>query len=327
VLVTGGAGFIGSHLVGALVARGDTVTVLDDLSTGRRENLAPFTGPRIELVEGTIADRRLVRELVGRTDRIFHLAAAVGVELILRDPLRVLETNVMGTHVVLEAAADAGRAVLLASSSEIYGKSESLPFSEDADRQFGPTTQWRWAYGESKAIDETLALAFHRQRGLPVVIARLFNTVGPRQSGAYGMVLPRFVAAARARRPLRVHGDGKQTRTFCDVRDTVIALVSLLDEARAVGGVFNVGGEREISILGLAHLVLSELGEAGGDTTDERVTLVPYAAAYEPGFEDLRRRRPDTRRLRELTGWSPRIPLEATIAAIAEELARSPENG
>ncbi len=325
VLVTGGAGFIGSHLVGSLLAQGDEVVVLDDLSTGDRRNLERFSGLSVRLVEGSVCDRAILDSLVAGVDAIFHLAAVVGVQLVLRDPLRVLETNVIGTYALLDAAARKHRPVVLASSSEVYGKGQTLPFCETDDRHFGPPTQPRWVYGETKAIDETLALAFHQHRSLPVVVARLFNTVGPRQSGAYGMVLPRFVAAALAGQPLSVYGDGLQTRTFCDVRDTVAALLALADEPRAAGRVFNIGGSREITILELAKTVTTVVAASRPEREVELVAaapirFVPYHHAFHPGFEDPRRRVPDTRSLRELTGWAPAIPLEATIAALAEEL-------
>ncbi len=269
----------------------------------------------------TVLNETVLDRLVSETEVIFHLAAAVGVELIIRDPVHVIETNILGTAAVLKAAARHRRAVLLASTSEIYGKSEATPFREDCDRLLGPTTRWRWSYSTSKAVDEYLGFAYHRQLGLPVTVFRLFNTVGPRQSGHYGMVIPRFVEQALAGQPLTVYGDGSQTRSFCDVRDAVRALVGLMRHPGAVGGVFNVGSPDEISILDLARLVLrlaaGDRGEEGpAREADGRIRLVPYDEAYESGFEDMSRRVPELERIRGLLGWEPRIPLASTVRDI-----------
>ncbi len=312
VLITGGAGFIGSHLSEALLARGYRVTVIDDVSTGRLDNVAHLQGnDDFSVVIESITNEVVMDRLMSETDVVYHLAAAVGVDLIVNDPVRVIETNVLGTHAVLDAASRYRSKVLIASTSEIYGKGESVPFAEDDDRLLGPTTKARWCYSTSKAVDEFLALAYHRQKGLPVTIFRLFNTVGPKQTGMYGMVVPRFVEQAVKGDALTVYGDGTQSRCFCDVRDVVRAIVGLAESDAAVGGVFNIGSEREISILELARLVRRIVG-GGGDPI-----LVPYEQAYQPGFEDMMRRVPDTRRIRETIGWEPEIDLETTIADVA----------
>ena len=331
-LVTGGAGFIGSHLTEALLGRGYRVVVLDNLSTGRRENLGAVMGhPHLRFVEGSVTDAALVDSLVEGCDVVFHLAAAVGVELIVKDPVSVIETNVLGTRAVLKAASHHGRKVLLASTSEIYGKSEQVPFREEDDRVLGPTTRARWSYSTSKAVDEYLALAYHRQMGLPVVIFRLFNTVGPRQTGRYGMVLPRLVGQALRGEPLTVYGDGRQSRCFLDVADAVAAIIALAESPRAVGGVFNVGSQEEVTILELAHLVLRAVGQ--GDHWEERIAFIPYERVYGEGFEDMRRRVPDIGRIRTVVGWEPTIPLEETVRRVvhshreAEASLRGPRRG
>ena len=317
VLVTGGAGFIGSHLVERLLARGDEVVVVDDLSTGLRTNL-PDSHERLAFVRADLRDwLSQGASDAGAFDEIYHMAAAVGVELVIADPIGSIETNTEQTSALLRYASSgtAGRpAVLVASSSEVYGKSERVPFHEDDDVVYGPTTATRWSYACSKAIDEYLALAHHRHHGLGVVIARLFNTVGPRQVGRYGMVLPRFVAAAMAGEPLKVFGDGRQVRCFCDVRDVARGLAGLVGTPSAIGKIFNVGGESDIAIGELARLVIDELG-SGSD-----IQLVPYDKAYGPGFEDLRRRVPDLTRLREAIGFRPEHDLRATIRAVAEAM-------
>jgi UDP-glucose 4-epimerase len=319
VLVTGGAGFIGSHLTERLLAAGADVLVVDDLSTGRRENL-PASHERLTFVERALADA--IGDLRGETfDLVFHLAAAVGVQRIIDHPIDGIAHNVGDSAAVLELAAAMNRRrpcrFLFASSSEVYGKSPSTPFRETDDIVLGPTTAPRWSYGASKALGEHLALAHHRRDGLPVVVARLFNTVGPRQVGDYGMVVPRFVRAAMARRPLTVHGDGTQTRCFCDVRDVVPALVDLLACEPATGGIFNVGADEPISIAGLAGLVNETLGSDAG------FELVPYDRALGPNFEDLARRQPDLARVRRAIGFRPTIPLGRTIRDIAESLSAS----
>jgi UDP-glucose 4-epimerase len=318
-LITGGAGFIGSHLAEALLARGGTVTVIDDLSTGRFGNIAPLTDhPRFRFAIDTITHALVMDRLASECDVIIHLAAAVGVELIVHDPVRTIETNVLGSHSVYQAAARYRRKVLIASTSEVYGKGVRVPFAEDDDRLLGPTTKARWSYSDSKAIDEFLAFAHHKQHGLPVVIARLFNTVGPRQSGQYGMVIPRLVAQALAGKPLTVYGDGQQTRCFCNVRDVVAALIGLVESPEAVGEVFNVGSTDEVSIFALAQRILALTGRSPED-----ITLIPYAEAYEPGFEDMQRRVPDITKIRQTTGWAPGIPLDETLQqVIADQRAR-----
>ncbi len=308
MLITGGAGFIGSHLAEALLAQGHTVTAVDNLSTGRYENLAPVAGhPSFHFVYETITNETVMDRLVSMCQVIFHLAAAVGVELIVRDPVQTLETNIEGTGTVLRLARRYRTKVLLASTSEVYGKSTAVPFTEDADRVMGPTVKSRWSYAESKAIDEFLALAYHKQFGLPIVIGRFFNTVGPRQTGSYGMVIPRLVQQALAGQPLTVYGDGRQTRCFCNVKDTVRAIVALAGEPRAVGEIFNVGSQEEVSMCQLAERVLARSGSASP------VVLVPYDQAYEKGFEDMQRRVPAIDKVRAAVGWAPRIPLDQTL--------------
>ena len=305
-LVTGGSGFIGSHLVESLVADGAQVTVLDNLSTGSRANLDAVRD-RVGFVQGSVLDGLLVDELVADVDVVVHLAAAVGVKLVIEQPLRSFVTNVRGTETVLEAAHRYRRKVLIASTSEIYGKNEHVPFSEEADRVLGPTTVWRWGYSTSKGVDELLAYAYHAERGLPTIVARLFNTTGPRQTGAYGMVLPRLVGQALAGEPLTVYGDGGQSRCFCHVADVVAALRGLLDEPRAEGRIFNVGSTEEVTIRELAERVIRISGSSS------TIRLVPYGEAYEEGFEDMRRRVPDTTRIRETIGWTPRLALDDII--------------
>jgi UDP-glucose 4-epimerase len=312
VLVTGGAGFIGSHLVERLLAEGKRVVVLDDLSTGSLENLqAVREHPGLRVVVAKISLCGELAEWVAGAECIYHLAAAVGVDLVVKSPIHVLETNLHETEVLLEAAAPARVPLLLASTSEVYGKSRKAAFGEEDDLLIGPPHHARWGYACSKLMDEFLALAYAREQGLPVVIARLFNTVGPRQTGRYGMVLPRFIAAARANRPLQVFGDGRQTRCFCHVRDTVEALVRLQNCAAARGEIFNVGSTEEISILNLARLVIEILGSRS------TIEFVPYTRAYAPGFEDMRRRRPLTDKLFAVTGFRPATPLREIIQSTA----------
>jgi len=312
LLVTGGAGFIGSHLVERLLAEGRAVVVVDDLSTGSLRNLrAVAHHPRLRVIRAKVSACPDLPRLAARAEAIYHLAAAVGVDLVVRSPIHVLRTNVRETEVLLETAAPHRVPVLLTSTSEVYGKSPKPALREEDDLWIGPPTQARWSYACSKLLDEFLALAYAQERGLPVVIARLFNTVGPRQTGRYGMVLPRFIAAAKAGRPLRVYGDGNQTRCFCHVRDTVEALVRLQNCPAARGQVFNVGGTEEIRIRDLARLVIRELGSTS------KIELVPYARAYAPGFDDLRRRRPDVTKLARMTGFRPRTPLREIIRLTA----------
>jgi UDP-glucose 4-epimerase len=312
VLVTGGAGFIGSHLVERLLADGESVVVIDDLSTGRIENLETVKRhPALRIVESKLSTCAELPELAACSRHMYHLAAAVGVELVVKSPTHVLETNLHETEVLLEAAAPHRVPVLLASTSEVYGKSQRPAFSEEDDLLIGPPHQARWSYACSKLMDEFLALAFDQEKGLPVVIARLFNTVGPRQTGQYGMVLPRFIAAATSGRPLRVFGDGLQTRCFCFVNDTVEALVRLQNCPAARRQVVNVGSTEEISIKDLAATVISILG------SPSVVEYVPYAEAYAPGFEDMRRRKPVVEKLLTLTGFRPTTPLQSIVETTA----------
>ncbi len=324
VLITGGAGFIGSHLVDVLLAQGAAVTVVDDLSTGRQSNLDPATaavgadGDRLEVRVATVSDAlEAMRDR--RFDAIYHLAAAVGVRLVVEDPAASAERNVTETAAVLRFAAAARTPILVASSSEVYGKGVRSPFREDDDLAFGPPTVSRWSYGLSKAIDEQLALAMHRSEALPVTVARFFNTVGPRQRGRWGMVLPRFVAAAVAGQPLDVHGTGAQVRCFCDVRDVATALPRLLADPAHHGRVFNVGADEPISIESLAGLVIETLGSRS------TIRRIPHAEVFGPGFEDLEVRVPDLARIRAAIGFVPTIPLRRTITDVAAEMARAPE--
>jgi UDP-glucose 4-epimerase len=318
-LVTGGAGFIGSHLSDLLIAHGDTVDVLDDVSTGRLENVVGLEGnPEFTCTVGSVDDEELVAALVAKADVVVHLAAAVGVRLIVEQPVKAIETNVHCTEVVLAQADAHGKPVLIASTSEVYGKSDALPFREDGDLQMGATSKARWAYACSKAIDEFLALAYWRERSLPVTVVRLFNTVGPRQTGLYGMVVPRLVGQALAGDPLTVYGDGQQTRCFCHVADVVQALHGLLRDPRAWGGVFNVGSRAEVSILELARRVIAVT------ESDSEIALIPYEEAYAAGFEDMYRRVPDITKVSELIGWSPARSLDDIIRDVVADLARSP---
>ncbi|MHC5002617.1 MAG: NAD-dependent epimerase/dehydratase family protein [Planctomycetota bacterium] len=316
-LITGGAGFIGSHLTEHLLHRGDRVVVIDDLSTGRLSNLRHADPDRVH-VHHTTVSRGLAAYQPGDFDEIYHLAAAVGVRLVISEPVHTIETNIHETSAVLKFAAEAGTPTLIASSSEVYGKSTRTPFRENDDVVYGPTTLSRWSYACSKAIDEYLALAYHRQSSVPTVAVRFFNTVGPRQVGRYGMVLPRFVEAAVAGRPLQVYGDGLQTRSFCDVRDSVDVLPALLSGERAHGGIFNLGRDEPIAIADLARVVIGTLG-----STSE-ISFVPYEEAFGPGFDDLRDRVPDLTRLRSVVDFAPSIPLEQTIRDIAAEQKAAP---
>ncbi|MBI4342349.1 MAG: GDP-mannose 4,6-dehydratase [Candidatus Omnitrophica bacterium] len=319
-LITGGAGFIGSHLAERLLQRGDQVTVLDNLSTGRYENVAHLDGrPDFQLVTGTILNETLVDKLAERCDAIFHLAAAVGVELIIKKPLESMMTNIRGSEVVLEMAHRYRRKVLIASTSEIYGKNIHGPLREDTDRILGSPLKTRWSYSTSKAVDEILAYVYWKEKGVPTVIVRLFNTVGPRQSGAYGMVIPRFVSQALAGSPLQVHGNGKQSRCFLHVRDVVEALIGLIEHPRAVGEVFNIGSQEEITIEALAERVIALTGSAS------RVERIPYGEAYEEGYEDMPRRVPDITKVQQLIGFRPTMTLEQIIRSVVDS-QRPPTN-
>jgi UDP-glucose 4-epimerase len=311
-LITGGAGFIGSHLAERLLDRGDHVVLLDNLSTGSMENIRHLkASERMSYHLDSIENRQLLAELVDDADIIVHLAAAVGVKLIVESPVRTIETNVNGTQLILEAACKKRKLVLTASTSEVYGKNTNVPFREDADLVLGPTTKGRWSYAASKALDEFLALSYWKEKKLPVIVVRLFNTVGPRQTGRYGMVLPNFVKAALENRPICVYGNGKQSRCFCDVRDTIEALVRLIATPRAIGEVVNVGNTQEISIEDLARRVKERTGSRSP------IEYVPYDQAYEPGFEDMMRRVPNIEKLHTITGFRPQTSLDEIIDRVA----------
>jgi UDP-glucose 4-epimerase len=312
-LITGGAGFVGSHLAEALLARGDEVFVLDNLSTGSIENIEPLKpNPRFHYAIDSVTNEPVCAELIDRVDVIFHLAAAVGVRLIVESPVNTIETNVHGTEMVLKLANKKKKKVLLASTSEVYGKSNDVPFHEEADLVLGPTSKGRWSYACSKAIDEFLALAYFKEKRLPVVIVRLFNTVGPRQTGRYGMVVPNFVKQALLGHPLTVFGDGTQRRCFTYVSDVVDALVRLADQEGAVGQVFNIGNStEEITILDLAMRVKERT------RSKSEIVLVPYAEAYEEGFEDMPRRVPDTSKLTALIGYEPQVHLDEILDRVS----------
>jgi len=313
VLVTGGAGFIGSHLCEALLRRGDEVSVIDDLSTGRIENIAHLANNKVfHFVEGSILDSSSLQPLVKQVDLVFHLAAAVGVQKIIAAPVDTIEINILGSLNVLNLAARYQKLSLVASTSEVYGKSTKYPFAEDDDVVYGPTTKNRWSYACSKAIDEFLGLAYHNTQDLPVVIARLFNTIGPRQTGRYGMVLPRFVDQAMQGEAITVFGDGRQTRCFADVSDVVRALLLLVDHPAAIGQVFNVGNPEEVSIGELALLVKKLT------RSDSEIRFIPYDEAYQPGFEDMQRRIPDISKIYRLVGYKPKLKLREIITRVIE---------
>ena len=313
VLITGGAGFIGSHLADAYLDRGDDVCVIDDLSTGRIENIQHLKGhAHFQYNIDTLHNKPLTAELVDQCDVVFHLAAAVGVKLIVESPVRTIETNVSGTEVVLSIANKKKKKVLVASTSEVYGLSTDVPFREDGNLVMGATTKGRWSYACSKAIDEFLALAYWREKKLPTIVVRLFNTVGPRQTGQYGMVIPTFVKQALAGRPITVYGDGKQSRCFGYVGDVVGALIQLMDNNAAVGNVFNIGSNEEITILDLAQRV-KELTHSHSE-----IVFVPYDEAYEEGFEDMPRRIPDITKVRELVGFQPKMSLNGILESVID---------
>jgi UDP-glucose 4-epimerase len=316
-LITGGAGFIGSHLSEALLAQGHEVLILDNLSTGSIENIAHLKGrPRFEYFIDSVDNEPLLAELIDRADVIFHLAAAVGVKLIVEQPVHTIETNVHGTEVVLKHANKKKKLVVIASTSEVYGKSNDVPFREDADLVMGPTPKHRWAYACSKAIDEFLALAYWKERKLPVIIVRFFNTVGPRQTGQYGMVIPNFVRQALAGEPITVFGDGKQSRAFTHVLDVVGALVKLVTEPKAIGQVVNIGNTVEITIENLAERVRTLSGSSSS------IKYVPYEEAYESGFEDMPRRVPDLSRIQGLIGYKPHYGLDDILVQVIDYFRR-----
>ena len=314
-LITGGAGFIGSHLSERLLDEGHKVSVIDDLSTGAFENIAHLKGrPGFTYTIDTITNEPLLAELVDQCDVIFHLAAAVGVKLIVEAPVRTIETNVHGTEVVLRAAAKKNKLVIIASTSEVYGKSADVPFREDGDLALGPTSKHRWAYACSKAIDEFLALAYHREKKLPVIVVRFLNTVGPRQTGRYGMVVPNFVRQALDGQPITVFGDGNQTRCFTYVGDVVNALEKLCQEPRAIGEVYNLGNEEEVSIRELAERVKASTGSASP------IVTIPYDQAYGSGFEDMPRRVPDISKVRTLIGFEPKVKLDEILRLVIADM-------
>jgi UDP-glucose 4-epimerase len=320
-LITGGAGFIGSHLAETLLARGEEVFILDDLSTGSVENVRHLKAhSRFHYSFDSITNKHLLAELVDESEIVLHLAAAVGVRLIVESPVRTLETNVYGTQLVLDAASKKKKLVVTASTSEVYGKSDRVPFHEDADLVLGPTTKGRWSYAASKALDEFLALSYWKERKQPVIVVRLFNTVGPRQTGRYGMVLPSFVRQALDGAPITVYGSGQQTRCFCDVRDTIEAILRLIATDRAVGEVVNIGNDQEISIEELAYFVKQRA------KSESEIVHIPYDQAYEPGFEDMLRRVPYLEKLEGLTGFRPGIPLSEIVDAVIAHLQKNMES-
>ncbi len=331
VLITGGAGFIGSHLAEKLIQEGYTVLIIDDLSTGRLDNIQRLRGhPNFHYAIDSIMNEVVLDRLTSESDVVIHLAAAVGVKLIVEKPVHTIETNVNGTMAVLRAAARYRAKVLIASTSEVYGKGNRVPFHEEDDVVLGPTSRSRWSYAASKMIDEFLALAYYREKNLPVTIFRLFNTIGPRQTGRYGMVVPRFIQQAINGEPITVYGDGTQTRCFLHIRDAVSAIFALLTNPKAIGEIYNVGSQEEITIGDLANLVLEirhELWEQGKHLKHQmqfekplsQIIYVPYEEAYTAGFEDMKRRVPDITKLQQITGWSPKFTLRQAIYDIFEE--------
>ena len=335
-LITGGMGFVGSHLAEVLLEKGYRVTVADNLSTGRFDNVQHLVGhPSFRFAVDDVNNEHVIDRLVSDADVVFHLAAAVGVKLIVEDPIYTVENNVLGTDAVLKAAARYRAKVMLASTSEVYGKGNRIPFTEDDDVVLGPTARSRWSYAASKMVDEFMGLAYYRQRGLPVVVFRLFNTVGPRQVGHYGMVIPRFVERALRGESLKVYGDGQQSRCFLHVEDAVAGIVALAETPTAVGQVFNIGSSEEITILDLARKVLQQVDtwRTNGRTTeyeaaadrmrllDDRIAFVPYQEAYADGFEDMRRRVPNTEKLTAYTGWQQHKTLQQTLNDVIDEFA------
>lgn len=318
-LITGGAGFIGSHLSESLLGKGHEVYVLDDLSTGSIDNIAHLKGhAKFHYTIDTVMNRQVTAELVDTVDVVYHLAAAVGVKLIVESPVRTIETNIQATEIVLGLANKKKRPVFVASTSEVYGKSADFPFREDGDLVMGATDKGRWSYACSKAIDEFLAIAYWKEKKLPTVCARLFNTVGPRQTGQYGMVIPNFVRQALAGRPITIYGDGLQTRCFGHVKDCVRALVGLMEYEGAYGHVFNIGNGHEISILDLAKKIKEMTGSSS------EIVFIPYDQAYEAGFEDMRRRVPDTSKIKAHIGWQPEIALHQILSDVIEHFRKGP---
>ena len=317
VLITGGAGFIGSHLAQKLLGSGCEVDVIDDLSTGSLTNIAGLgDNPKFRFVNDTVRNSKIMDELIGRCDVVYHLAAAVGVQLIVDEPVHTIETNIHGSEVVLEIANKFSRKVLLASTSEVYGKSQRMPFHEDDDMLLGSTRFSRWSYACSKAIDEFLALAYHQQFGLNVVVVRLFNTIGPRQTGQYGMVVPRFVQHALKNEPLLIYGDGKQSRCFTYVEDVIDAMAALMETPQAVGGVFNIGTNQEISIEALADLII----ELTGSKSEKK--FIPYQEAYGRPFDDMMRRVPCLQRIKQTIGYEPRTSLQEMLKFVIEDMKK-----
>ncbi len=313
VLITGGAGFIGSHLSEAILKRGHDVTVIDDLSTGKLDNVAHVRAfPNFKLVIETIMNENVMDRLVSECDVIFHLASAVGVDLIVTSPVEVIQRCVAGTEIVLKIADRYKKKVLITSTSEIYGKNNEVPFNEEDDRLLGPTTKSRWSYSCSKAIDEFLSLAYYKEKNLPIVIVRLFNTIGPRQSGQYGMVVPRFVKQAMEGKDITVYGTGNQTRCFTYVSDVVDCIIALMNHPEAVGEIFNIGNDNEISIMELAEKIRGITG------SDSKIVTIPYDKAYEAGFEDMERRVPDLSRVKKLVGYNPVVQLDEMIGKVWE---------
>lgn len=317
VLITGGAGFIGSHMAELLLKQGHTVLALDNLSTGRLSNIKHLLRhPRFHFCRADVLNEVVLDRLASQAQAVVHLAATVGVEKIVQSPAETIRNNITGTEAVLEAALRYRTRVLIASTSEVYGKGSRVPFAEEDDVVLGPTSKGRWSYAASKMVDEFLGIAYQREYGLEVVVARFFNTVGPRQTGQYGMVVPRFVERALRNEPILVYGDGSQTRCFCDVRDVVRAVEALLRHPKAVGQVFNIGSQHEISILDLAKKIRAMTRSRSS------IRFVPYDEAYAPGFEDMQRRVPDISRVRRLIGWEPEIPLDETLRAVEKHLRR-----